>query len=302
VPEPRHVVSLKALLAAGFSQTELARHLHVSHAAFNRWLHGKSEPRSRHIQAIQAFHQQNSFRMRLGTRVDVPGWEKKFAGLKGDWVAHFEQHHDLWEDLLLQMTYHTNRIEGSSLTLKETKTIIFDRKVFSSHSLTEHLEAINHRVTFLNLIPALQIKMNLGVVYAKMNNRTLMSGILDQAGQFRDRPIRIAGSRVVTCNHHKIADRMAELCTQMELAVNPISMIMQHAWFGQIHPFVDGNGRVARILLNFQFLRAGYPPIIIRSERKREYYQALEKAQLQEQYEPLIKLCFEELKETSKLD
>lgn len=299
---PDYIVFIQSLLTGGLTQTELARRLGVTHATLNRWLHSKSSPHPQHIKAIEAFYLQHSFYARLEKGVDVPSWEKKFLTLKGDWVSRLEDRRDLWEELLLRLTYHTNRIEGSTLSLQETQAVLFDRHVFAKHSLTEHLEATNHRVAFLNLLPAVQLNMNLDLAFVKMMNRTLMNGILDQAGLFRDHPVRIVGSRVLTCNHLKITERMTELCAQMEGAVSPLAMIMQHAWFEQIHPFSDGNGRVGRLLLNFQFLRTGYPPIIIRSERKIEYYQALEKAQVHEQYEPLITFCFEELKETSKLD
>ena len=122
-----------------------------------------------------------------------------------------------------------------------------------------------------------------------------MNGILTDAGYFRVHPVRIVGARVVPPNYLKVPEKMEMLCEQMQATHDPIGCVMQHAWFEAIHPFADGNGRLGRLLLNYQLLRAGFPLLIIRSERKNRYYDVLEEAQTGQVYQPLLEFACEEL-------
>lgn len=206
---------------------------------------------------------------------------------------------DLYDDILLKLTYNTNKIEGSTLTLRETQTVLFDNQVVANHPMIEHLEVTNHRLAFARMIDAAEDGAKIDPNFILEWHRILMSGILPDAGAFRSHPVRIVGSRVVPPNPLKVADKMRELCAALEVTRDPIGIVMQHAWFEAIHPFSDGNGRLGRLITNLQFLRAGYPPLVIRSERKSLYYDALEAAQTKESYAALLEFICEELEESA---
>lgn len=295
---PDYIVWLQTLLKVrSISQTELAEELGVTHAALNRWLHQKAAPHTRTLQRIQDIYQKYSFFSSLEKNFEITKWQKRFAALKKKGSLELLMHQkDVYEDSLLKLTYHTNKIEGSTLSLHETQSILFDNQVISKHSLIEHLEVSNHRLAFQKMLELIA-DTPLSVAMILNLHQILMSGILPSAGQFRTHPVRIVGARVIPPNALKVSEKMTELCRQMQVTQDPIGIIMQHAWFEAIHPFADGNGRLGRLLLNYQLLRADFPLLIIRSERKRMYYEALEQAQVNQKFELLVNFVFEELAE-----
>ena len=294
---PDYIVWLHSILQAkGLSQTALAKELGVTHATLNRWLHNKAQPHQNTITRIYALYQQCAFYTELEKDFDPLKWQKKFSALKNKKnLELLNNQKDFYEDSLLRLTYHTNKIEGSTLSLRETQNILFDNQVIAKHSLVEHLEVSNHRLAFQKMIESLQNNTPISIDFILHLHQILMTNILTDAGQFRTHPVRIVGARVIPPNYLKVPEKMVTLCEQMEVTNDPIGILMQHAWFEAIHPFADGNGRLGRVLLNYQLLRSEYPLIIIRSERKNIYYKTLEKAQVSQIYEPFIQFSFEEL-------
>lgn len=292
-----YIVWLQTILKArAISQTHLAGELGVTHAALNRWLHRKAKPHARTLELIRDLYRKCAFFSDLEKGFPAEKWQKKFAGLKGtDEIEGLLHRRDVYDDSLLNLIYHSNKIEGSTLSLRDTQRILFDNQVVASHSMIEHLEVSNHRLAFRKILDGVQEDSPLTVSFVLELHATLMNGILDDAGRFRTHPVRIVGARVVPPNFIKVPEKMAGLCEQMQATDDPIGMILQHAWFEAIHPFADGNGRLGRLLLNYQLLRSGFPLAIIRSERKRLYYEALERAQVQREFEPLVDFVFEEL-------
>lgn len=112
----------------------------------------------------------------------------------------------------------------------------------------------------------------------------LLKGIDDgNAGRYRDLPVRIAGSSVVLPNHRKVPELMRDFTTglQMPTDAHPVELAAEaHYQLVTIHPFSDGNGRTARLLMNMMLLTSGYPPAIIRKRDRLAYISSLEKAQL----------------------
>lgn len=295
--DENHILWLRSILKAqGYSQKELAAQLDVTEVALNRWLHQKTRPHPRTIQKIRELYQRCAFSEELEPSFDLEKWQKKFLSLRDpEFVHQFRSHKDIYEDTLLRLTYHTNRIEGSTLTLKETQTILFDNSVVPRHSLVEHLEVNNHQLAFQELMKRLEESEPISLTFVLSLHEILMKGILEDAGAFRRHAVRIVGAKVVPPNYVKVHEKMEELCEKMEATQDPVGILCQHAQFEAIHPFSDGNGRIGRLLLNYQFLRAGYPIIIIHSERRAQYYEVLEKAQMERNYEPLIEFGFDEM-------
>lgn len=185
----------------------------------------------------------------------------------------------------VELTYTSNAIEGNTLTRRETAVVIEKGLTVGGKSLKEHLEATNHAkaLDFVHDI----INKNSTQVTSKnilAIHDIILKGIDDSnAGQYRNVSIRISGSAVVMPNPRKVPDLMDEfqiwLTSQHDL--HPIELAAEaHYKLVTIHPFVDGNGRTARLLMNLLLMINGYPPAIIRKRDRLAYISALEKAQL----------------------
>jgi Fic family protein len=188
---------------------------------------------------------------------------------------------DIRDQLILKLTYHSNSIEGSTLTEPDTAAILFDNVALPNKSLSEQLEAKNHQ-TAINYLFG---QINQGVVISEnlveKLHGILMNGVRPDAGLYRRHAVRILGVNLPTANHLRISDLMQILLVR---AAQPGDDIISaatsiHSHFEQIHPFSDGNGRVGRLLLNAMLLQANLAPAIIRQEQKQLYYTYLYKAQ-----------------------
>ncbi len=188
----------------------------------------------------------------------------------------------------VELTYTSNAIEGNTLTRQETALVVEKGLTVGGKTLTEHLEAANHAKaldwvqTQVHRQPQELTEDDLLTLH-----RLVLKGIDDDnAGFYRSIPVRIAGAAVVLPNPLKVPDLMAQFIawltnTQTIEALHPVALAAEaHYRFVSIHPFVDGNGRTARLLMNLLLLQAGYPPAIIRPEDRLAYLNALEKAQL----------------------
>lgn len=285
------------------TQTELAARLGVTHAAFNRWLNNRATPRPRHIEEIRKLHESSGFYAGLESACDIAGIRKRLSKLKkiAPPLPLLLNRPDLHDEFLLRLTYHTNSIEGSTLSQRETQAVLFDDRVIAKHPLREHLEVTNHRLAFAKMLEVAMQGADPDLRFVLELHRLLMNGIISDAGNLRAHPVRIVGSRTVPPNPVKVADKMRDLCVVMTATRDPIGIIMQHSLFEGIHPFSDGNGRIGRLILNFQLLRADWPCLIIRAERKTEYYATLETAQVKNIYAPLLNFCLDEMEESAKL-
>jgi len=192
---------------------------------------------------------------------------------------------NLEEWFQIELTYTSNAIEGNTLTRRETAVVIEKGITVGGKSLKEHLEATNHAKA-LDFVHAI-IDKNTTHIIAKdilVIHEIILKGIDDNnAGQYRNVAVRISGSVVVMPNPRKVPDLMDEfqiwLTDQHDL--HPIAFAAEaHYKLVTIHPFIDGNGRSARLLMNLLLMIYGYPPAIIRKRDRLAYIGALEKAQL----------------------
>jgi Fic family protein/DNA-binding XRE family transcriptional regulator len=280
---------LKSILqASGWSQEELARNLNVSFVTLNTWVNGKSEPRKKARQSIQELY------------FDIVGFDdvdqekltqqKRLAiSLRATarMIAHDEA---VLNKLILHLTYHTNTIEGSTMTLADTEDVLFNDRVLTNRTQIEQAEARNHQAALLWLLDELQKKdFILTEELIKGLHLRLMNGILSDAGQYRRHSVRIMGTHVTVANYLKVPDLMNKLAnasTQKQTDI--IAGLAQiHAAFEKIHPFSDGNGRVGRLIMLAQALRAGIVPPLVVKEKRRAYYKYLEMAQTSAEFGPL---------------
>lgn len=185
----------------------------------------------------------------------------------------------------VELTYTSNAIEGNTLTRSETALIIEKGITVGGKTLTELLEAINHAQA-LDWVRE-QVKRDPASLTEKDIHHIhglILKGIDDaNAGYYRLGPVRISGSSVVLPNPLMVPDLMADVVDWLgrQEKLHPIELAAEaHYRLVSIHPFIDGNGRTARLLMNMILLMQGYPAAIIRKRDRLSYINSLEKAHL----------------------
>lgn len=211
----------------------------------------------------------------------------------------------LREKLLLEWTYNTNAIEGNTLTINETK-VVLEGITVGGKTLREHLEVINHRDAITYVEEIVQNKEPLSEWQMKNLHRLILKGIHDEyAGVYRDQQVFISGAKHTPPAPFLIKEQMEQLMSwheQETKQMHPITRgAMLHAIFVGIHPFIDGNGRTSRLLLNLELMKEGYPPVIIKVENRLNYYEALDKAHTEKDYDAFIQLVAKETEDSLDL-
>lgn len=190
----------------------------------------------------------------------------------------------LRKELALEWTYNTNAIEGNTLSLHETRMVLEEGITVKGKSLREHFEAKNH----LGAIAYLEKQLNqpaqpLTPATILDIHKLVLAGIEeDFAGRYRNGIVRIVGANFVPPNPLKVPTLIGELVEWNKQATANKNIIERvsylHHRFVWIHPFFDGNGRTARLLMNLELMRQGYPPAIILKNDRQKYYAALNNA------------------------
>lgn len=186
--------------------------------------------------------------------------------------------------LLSELAYTSNHIEGNTLTRKETADVITKGITSGSKKpIKDYQEAINHAKAFNLVLRLSKNKKEISENDILGIHREILRNIdEDFAGCYRNVRVRISGSTVIMPNPLKVPDMMKSLVTFINLKTESIvqKAVDMHFKFVSIHPFIDGNGRTARLLLNLILLKNGHYPIIIRPRDRRIYLSTIEKGQL----------------------
>lgn len=183
----------------------------------------------------------------------------------------------------VELTFTSNAIEGNTLTRRETAVVIEKGLTVGGKSLKEHLEATNHAQA-LDFVGSLVSKKPSQLTARDLLaiHELILQGIDDEnAGHYRNVPVRIAGSTVVLPNPRKVPDLMDDFQAWLtsKHRMHPVQFAGDaHYRLVTIHPFVDGNGRTARLLMNLLLMMYGYPPAIIRKRDRLAYIGALEES------------------------
>jgi Fic family protein len=197
-----------------------------------------------------------------------------------------------------ELSYTSNSIEGNTLTRKETILAIEENITSSSKPINDYLGAVNHAKAFEYVVETAnnkEIQINKDIILNV--HKIILNGIDNKnAGFYRDVRVRILGSQTVLPNPLKVPELMLEFNNwSIENNIAPIlKSIEVHYKLVSIHPFVDGNGRTARLLMNLILIRNNYCPIIIRTIDRKKYLNNLEKYQNQngkEQYDAFMLKC-----------
>ncbi len=192
---------------------------------------------------------------------------------------------NLEEWFRIELTYTSNAIEGNTLSRAETALVVEKGLTIGGKSITEHLEATNTAAA-LDFIKS-QIKRKPSELKEKdvlKIHEIILSGISkEDAGLYRRVPVRISGSAVVLPNPRKVQNLMDEFFSWLkkETKLHAVELAAEaHYRLVTIHPFIDGNGRTARLLMNMILMMRGFPPAIIRKNDRLAYISSLEKSQL----------------------
>jgi len=189
--------------------------------------------------------------------------------------------------LRVEFLYESNRIEGNTLTLRETHLVINEGITISGKSLREHLEAINHKEAILWIEDIIAQDVPFSEHGLRQIHALVLHGLdHDHAGQYRRVPVMIAGSAYLPPPPYLLPTLMNDYVyfyTENKATLHPVILAAElHERLVTIHPFIDGNGRTARLVMNLILLQHGYPLAIIGGDYNNRmiYYETLEQAQL----------------------
>ena len=205
----------------------------------------------------------------------------------------FDTLKSLKESVNLEWTYNSNGIEGNTLTLRETQ-VVLEGITVGGKSLKEHLEAINHEKAILYLDDLVNEDQPISEWNIKSVHQLVLKDIDNEnAGKYRSENVIIKGAQHTPPDYVKVPELMEKLILNYNNwnEYHPIiKAVLLHGELVKIHPFVDGNGRTSRLIMNLVLMNNGYYPVIIKKEHRLEYYEALDKAHTTGNYTDFVKL------------
>lgn len=208
----------------------------------------------------------------------------------------------LREEFLIEYTYNSNAIEGNTLTLQET-ALVLEGVTIDKKPLKDHLEAVGHRDAFLyiqNLVKS-NVPFSESII-KQIHTRVLMDRPEDR-GVYRRISGRIMGAYHVPSDPVLVPEQMENLVAEFvgNKKLHPIERAaLFHLKFEGIHPFVDGNGRTGRLILNLMLMQAGYPPINVKYSDRKRYYEVFDSFYRDNKTDTMLNLITEQLIEQLK--
>ena len=201
---------------------------------------------------------------------------------------------NLHENLIVEWTYNSNAIEGNTLTLQETK-VALEGITVGGKTLREHFEAISHKEAILFIEELVKRAEMLSELDIKSIHSLILKNIdNDNAGKYRQHNVIISGAEHRPVTAIDVPSKMQEFITWYKtdaMQIHPVERAARvHVDFVGIHPFVDGNGRTSRLLMNLELMKSGFPPAVLKVEDRLAYYEALDLAHTTGNYEPFIEI------------
>ena len=200
----------------------------------------------------------------------------------------------LYEDFMIEYTYNSNAIEGNTLTLHETDMVLrgltVDRK-----PLKDHMEAVGHKEAFYYVADLVKEKAELTEHVIKQIHSLVLADKPMDKGIYRRIPVRILGAHHEPVPPYLIEPKMNELLLEYKNETGNIAekLALFHINFEGIHPFIDGNGRTGRLIVNLELMKAGYPPIDIKFTDRKRYYEAFDAYHVKKDTSAMTKLFAE---------
>lgn len=200
----------------------------------------------------------------------------------------------LRERLILEWTFNSNAMEGNTLTIGEMK-VVLEGVTVGGKSVREHLEVINHRDAVLFLEELISKKEPLSEWNIKNIHQLILKNIDNEnAGRYREENARISGAEHKPPEPFLVPEQMQRLVAVYNgewRKLHPVERVaLLHGEFDRIHPFTDANGKTARLLMNFELMKNGYPPAVIQEQMRSKYRDALDLAHTTGRYDDFTKL------------
>ena len=195
------------------------------------------------------------------------------------------------EDFAIEYTYNSNAIEGNTLTLRETDMVLRGLTI-DQKPLRDHMEAVGHKEAFDFVRELVQSNVPMSERVIQQIHYLVLADKKDDRGVYRRVPVRIMGAYHEPAQPYMIAPSMEQLMINYAESTEHIvtKLARFHIEFEGIHPFIDGNGRTGRLLVNLELMKAGYPPIDIKFTDRKSYYEAFDAYYVNGDLTPMEKL------------
>ena len=202
----------------------------------------------------------------------------------------------LYEEFMIEYTYNSNAIEGNTLTLRETDMVLRGLTI-DKKPLKDHMEAVGHKDAFWYICDLVKEKAELTEYVIKQIHSLVLADKPQDRGVYRRVPVRIMGAQHTPPQPYLIEPKMTELLLNFKTSEENIveRLAKFHVEFEGIHPFIDGNGRTGRLLVNLELMKAGYPPIDIKFTDRMRYYDAFDAYHVRGDLSEMTKLFAEYL-------
>jgi Fic family protein len=185
----------------------------------------------------------------------------------------------LRQEFMIDFTYNSNAIEGNTLTLKET-AMVLEGMTIDQKPMKDHLEAIGHVQAFEYIQTIAETNCEFDEKTIKNIHSLVLIDRREDRGVYRRIPVRIMGAYTEPVQPYMIEPKMTELLKNNKDREKKMGIIERialfHLEFEGIHPFIDGNGRTGRLILNLDLIRNGYPPINVKFTDRKRYYEAFD--------------------------
>jgi Fic family protein len=186
----------------------------------------------------------------------------------------------LMDALQVELVYSSNAIEGNSLTLRETQVVLEQGVTIGGKPLKDHLEAVHLRDAWVKTLELARKSTPMTEIELLQLHEIVLGRDDPHAGCYRQVPVFIKGAGQIPPNPRRVPEQMADLVEACGAAEHYVvdGAAGWHHGLVYVHPFVDGNGRTARLVMNLILMRQGFPPVRIQPEERLSYYEALSAA------------------------
>lgn len=199
----------------------------------------------------------------------------------------------LRDEFLIEFTYNSNAIEGNTLTLQET-AMVLEGVTIDQKPLKEHLEIIGHRDAFKYVESLVSEKQEFSEYVIKSIHSLVLMDRAEDRGMYRRIPVRIMGAFHEPPQSYLVEPMMNELIVNHTVRKAKMHLVeavaLFHLDFEGIHPFIDGNGRTGRLLINLELMQNGYPAIDVKFSDRRKYYQAFDEYYRNQNELPMVEM------------
>lgn len=204
----------------------------------------------------------------------------------------------LKKEFIVEYTYNSNAIEGNTLTLKET-ALVLEGITIDKKPLKEHLETVGHRDAFIYVEQLVSEKLPVSERVIKDIHSLVLMDRPEDKGVYRRIPVKIVGAQHEPPQPYLVPSQMEQLVQgQKEKKRHVIeNAALFHLNFESIHPFIDGNGRTGRLLLNLMLMQEGYPPVDVKFADRKRYYSCFASYYKDNNARPMVEMVAEYLEE-----